>query len=97
MREVIGIEVSAADRERIGSGGGGWEQSAEARLAGADYFGDREGCGAAEILRRAGVSKALCGAGKSGLCAKGRLACCARRPESLVCHRCRRRWSTWSR
>src|SRR5262249_44055510 len=77
----------------IGSGSRGSQQPTETCLAGADHSGDRRGCGTAEIMRRAGVSKPCCMARARAACAKAWLACCARRPESP--RRCHRRW--WSR
>src|SRR5215831_4390922 len=91
MREGISIEVSAADRERLAAVVADRNSPQKHVWRSRIILATAEGYGTSEIMRRAGF-ETVCGAGRSGSCAKAWLACCARRPASPACRRCRRRW-----
>ena len=91
MREGISIEMSAADRgrlERIVADRNSPQKHVwRARI----ILATAQGCGTAEIMRRAEVSKPSSGAGRSGSCARAWPGCCATRPASPDCRPCRQR------
>src|SRR5271154_3008100 len=72
MREGINIEVSAADREQLTAvvvdRNSPQKHVWRARI----ILATAEGCGTAEVMRRAGCRSRACGAGKSGSCPGGR-------------------------
>jgi hypothetical protein len=63
----------------IGRGGGGPQQPAKHVWRARIILATAEGCGTAEIMRRAGSRSPVCGAGKNGSCARVSSACCATR------------------
>ena len=65
MREGISFEVSAADRERLAAVVAGRSSRQKHVWRAAIILASAEGCGTAEIMRRAGVSKPASGAGSN--------------------------------
>jgi hypothetical protein len=97
MREGISIEVSAANRERLAAVVADRNSPQKHVWRARIILATAEGCGTAEIMRRAGVSKPCVWRWQERFM-PALLACCGTKPESPVCHRCRRRWSTaWPR
>jgi hypothetical protein len=71
MREGISIEVSAADREQLAAVVADRNSPQKHVWRARIILATAEGCGTAEIMRRAGVSEhPACGAGRSGSCAR---------------------------
>ena len=81
MREGIDIEVSVADRERLAAVVGDRNSRQKHVWRAQIILATAEGCGTAEIMRRAGVRSPVCGAGKNASCRLVTTACCAIRPD----------------
>jgi hypothetical protein len=98
MREGISIEVSAADRDRlelvVADRNSPQKQVWRARI----ILATAQGCGTAEIMRRAEVSKPCVWRWQERFMREAWPAWCATRPASPDCRPCRRPWSIgWSR
>jgi len=97
MREGIIIEVNAADRERLAAVVADRNSPQKHVWRARIILATAEGYGTAAIMQRAGVSKPCVWRWQErGSCARALLVCCVRRPESLACRHCRRRWSAGS-
>jgi Homeodomain-like domain len=91
MREGTSIDVSPADRERLAAVVADRNCPQKHVWRARIILATAEGCGTAEIMRRAGVSKPCVWRWQERFMREGWLACCTTRPESLGCHHCRQR------
>jgi hypothetical protein len=91
MREGISIEVSASDRERLAAVVADRDSLQKHAWRARIILATAEGCGSAEIMRRAGVSKPCVWRWQERFMREGVPACCATRRANPVCRHCRRR------
>ena len=97
MREGISIEVSAADRERLAAVVADRNRPQKHVWRARIILATAEGCGTAEIMRRAGVSKPCAWRWQERFMREGVTGLLHDKRENPVCHHCRRHWSTgWS-
>jgi hypothetical protein len=92
MREVISIEVSGADRERLAAVVADRNSRQKHVWRARIILATAEGCGTAEIMRRSGVSKPCVWRWQERFMREGVAGLLHERPEGLGCHHCQQRW-----
>jgi hypothetical protein len=98
MREGISIEVSAADRDRLERIVADRNSAQKHVWRAKIILATGQGCGTAEIMRRAEVFKPCVWRWQERFMREGVAGLGATRPASPDCRLCRRPWSIgWSR